>query len=61
LTVCSSGNFQTTQVSESILNFSPDTAFAVVDPGIGPFAVAAGLVGGIVGIIVSQPDDPSSP
>jgi hypothetical protein len=64
LTVCSSGSFQTTQVAESILNFSPDTAFAVVDPGPGPmpFAVAAGLLGGGLAVIIAseQDEEPAS-
>jgi hypothetical protein len=54
LTVCSDGSFQTTQVTESILNFSPETAFAF-DPGI---LVAAGLAAGA--IIIGSEDDQES-
>jgi hypothetical protein len=62
LTVCSSGSFQTTQVSESILNFSPDSAFAVVEPGIGPLALAAALGGGALAVILAseRDDEPAS-
>jgi hypothetical protein len=57
LTVCSSGNFQTTQVSESILNFSPDSAFAVVQPGLGPAVLAAALGGGTLAVILASEQD----
>jgi hypothetical protein len=57
LTVCSDGSFQTTQVTESILNFSPETAFAF-DPGV---LVAAGLAVGAIIIGSQDEQEPVSP
>jgi hypothetical protein len=54
ITVCSDGSIQTGYSTQSILNFSPETAFAF-DPGV---LVAAGLAAGAI-IIGSQDEQES--
>jgi hypothetical protein len=60
LTVCSDGSFQTTQVTESILNFTPESFAAVPVPGPVLAALAAAAV---VAVIIGSKEEqrPISP